>query len=552
VSLSSRAERRVDGRLQERLSRLDEVVASGRASPGRLPPDLLDALGAGITRAQERLGHGTERTVVALAGATGSGKSSLFNALAGTTLADVGVRRPTTSSAQAAVFGPGGAVDAEVAGLLDWLGVARRHVAPSPADANAATLDGLVLLDLPDHDSTALAHRDEVDRLVEVVDAFVWVVDPQKYADMALHERYLRRFAGHGAVSLVVLNQVDLVPEHARRALVADLGRLLRDDGAAGTRILPVSTRTGAGVAELRRELAARVAERRAVVARLAADVDAWADRLAVAVGDTDPRPVQPAARERLVGAFAAAAGVDAVAHAVGAAHVQRARQVAGWPPTKWLGRLRPDPLRRLGLDRRPLEEGTVTVARTSRASPSVVAEAAVTTAIRSLVDDVAGGLPDPWRRRVAEVASARRGDVADELDRAVGTAVLPTQRPRWWAALGWVQRVLAAAMVAGLLWLLAIGVVAWFGLPDLPTPHVGRVPWPTALALGGAVTGLVLAAIARVVARAGARARSARARRSLHAAVERSARELVVGPVDEELGALAHLRRLVLGGLRG
>ena len=61
-------------------------------------------------------------TVVALAGATGSGKSSTFNALTGTDLATVGVRRPTTSTALACSFGEDAAEE-----LLDWLAIPRRH-----------------------------------------------------------------------------------------------------------------------------------------------------------------------------------------------------------------------------------------------------------------------------------------------------------------------------------------------------------------------------------------------------------------------------------------
>ena len=65
-----------------------------------------------------------------------------------------------------------------------------------------------MLLDLPDFDSVEHAHRLEVDRLIELVDLVVWVVDPQKYADAALHDRYLRPLAGHAGVMLVVLNPV--------------------------------------------------------------------------------------------------------------------------------------------------------------------------------------------------------------------------------------------------------------------------------------------------------------------------------------------------------
>ena len=70
-------------------------------------------------------------------------------------------------------------------------------------------LDGLVLLDLPDHDSTEVEHHVEVDRLVRMVDVMVWVLDPQKYADAALHERYLRPLASHAEVMVVTLNHVD-------------------------------------------------------------------------------------------------------------------------------------------------------------------------------------------------------------------------------------------------------------------------------------------------------------------------------------------------------
>ena len=54
-----------------------------------------------------------------------------------------------------------------------------------------SALQGVVLLDLPDHDSTEVSHHLEVDRLIELADLMVWVLDPQKYADAAIHDRYL-------------------------------------------------------------------------------------------------------------------------------------------------------------------------------------------------------------------------------------------------------------------------------------------------------------------------------------------------------------------------
>ena len=550
MSRGGRDDRDVD-RLDRRLDALQELLDMADGADGRLPDELLDQLRATLEQARTRLGHGTAHTVVALAGATGSGKSSLFNALVGADLAQVGVRRPTTSATQAAVFAADGVLGDQAAGLLDWLGIGTRHVVRAAEGRDALT--GLVLLDLPDHDSTAADHRAEVDRLVEVVDAFVWVVDPQKYADLALHEQYLRRFAGHAAVTLVALNQVDQVPADQRRPLLDDLAGLLREDGLGSVRVLATSASTGEGTEELRRELVARVAERRAVVARLDADVDWLAERLAVEVGDRDPEPVSTSARAELARAFTSASGAAAVAGAVSDAHRHRAAQALGWPPIRWVGRLRPDPLRRLGLDRGRADPPggvaeTAVVARTSRPTISRVSEASVASAVRAVADDTGRGLPDQWRRRLAEVSTARRDDVADALDRAIGSTELPTGRPGWWSAVAGLQWALTAVAAAGLLWLIAIGVVAWLGLPDLPTPELRAIPWPTAMLLGGVAAGLLVSLLARAVAAVGARRRGAVALRALGRAAAKSSSELVVAPLDDEVRALAELRRLALG----
>ena len=104
-----------------------------------------------------------------------------------------------------------------------------------------------MLLDLPDHDSTAVAHRLEVDRLVDLVDLLVWVLDPQKYADAAVHERYLRPLAGHADVMVVVLNQADRLPAHQVDAALADLRRLLAADGLGPVPVLATSAAPPAG-----------------------------------------------------------------------------------------------------------------------------------------------------------------------------------------------------------------------------------------------------------------------------------------------------------------
>ena len=184
------------GGLDVRVSALAEAA---NLADGRLDGGAVDAARAIVAKAGKRLGLGLETTVVALAGPTGVGKSQLFNVLAGTELAAVGRRRPTTSAGQAAVWGDGGEA------LLDWLEIPRRH------RLEAAELEGLVLLDLPDFDSVEATHRVEAERIVELADLVLWVVEPQKYADAALHERYLRPLAAHVGAMAVVLNQADLL-----------------------------------------------------------------------------------------------------------------------------------------------------------------------------------------------------------------------------------------------------------------------------------------------------------------------------------------------------
>ncbi len=90
-----------------------------------------------------------------------------------------------------------------------------------------------MLLDLPDHDSTEVSHHLEVDRLIGMTDLMIWVLDPQKYADAAVHDRFLRPMATHKDVMLVVVNHIDEVPEDRRPSMLDDVRRLLEVDGLA-------------------------------------------------------------------------------------------------------------------------------------------------------------------------------------------------------------------------------------------------------------------------------------------------------------------------------
>ena len=244
-------------RLPARLTSLQELTKIGSARTGSegFSQELLTEAEALLRRSGERMRMSASHTVVALAGGTGSGKSSLFNALAGANFSPAGVTRPTTKHSHACVWGMEGA-----APLLDWLGVQRRHryARASALDEGEASLTGMLLLDLPDHDSVVTGSAALVDRLVKMADMLVWVLDPLKYADASVHRRYLVPLAGHAAVTTVVLNQVDTLSPDQADDCRSDLRRLLDAEGLTETHVLVTSATTGAGLDELRRVLAAR------------------------------------------------------------------------------------------------------------------------------------------------------------------------------------------------------------------------------------------------------------------------------------------------------
>ena len=508
--------------LDQRLAALREAA---ELADGRLDEADVAAARAVVEQAGARLGLGLETTVVALAGPTGVGKSQLFNVLAGSELAVVGRRRPTTASPQAAVWGAGG--DA----LLDWLEIGRRH---RLADDG---FGGLVLLDLPDFDSVEASHRLEAERVVALADLVLWVVEPQKYADASLHDRYLRPLATHAAAMAVVLNQADLLPPGDVAAWRRDMERLLARDGLPQLPLLVVSARTGEGVPALRRLLGERVAARDAALARLAADLERAVVPLAAGC-DAKAAGVRREDVRRLLDALEEAAGVPTVVRAVGDAHRRRGALATGWRFVRWVRRFRPDPLRRLRLPDSPQPR-----ARTSIPPPTDVQRAQVASATRRLADGAAAGLPPPWPRLVREAATAADDSVVDRLDRAVANADLSVSRPRWWRLGGAFQALLALAVAAGALWLAALAVLGWLRVEEVvPLPEIEGAPVPTWLVLGGAAAGIAVAFLARLVNAVGASRRSRRAAKALRAGVEAVAGELVTGPVERELAVREQL----------
>lgn len=520
---------------QDLPARLEALATAVELAEDRLDQETVAFAGHVVSKAEERLRHGTTHTLVALLGATGSGKSSVTNTVVGADVATTGVRRPTTSSTLACLWGGD-----DAGALLDWLEVVNRHQV-SAGGERADGLDGLILLDVPDHDSVALAHREEMERIAEHADMLVWVTDPEKYADKAMHD-YLSRLSGHGAVMALVLNKVDLLSGADATACRADLGRLLEGAGLGDAPIVSLSARDGDGRPQLIEVLVDAVEHKQAAVARLAADTSLAASELAAQLGrEAGPDAVPGKVADRLAAELAEATGLGPIGDAVAAGHRRDGAKVTGWPFTRWLRRLRPHPLGRLHLDRG-------STGRASLPEPSGVQRARSQGAIRDATDAVSRDLPDPWPAHIRVAASPDEKTLADRLDVAIGDAVRQHQgrRPRWWTVVGTLQWLLAAAATTGAIWLALLAVAAYLRIPEPPTPERWGFPLPTALLLGGLAIGLLVAAIASRLNRIGGRRRSWAVRRRAEAAVAEVSDELVVAPIQAELERFNELHRLL------
>ena len=240
-------------------------------SEGVLSQERWDELAALKGSVRTRRGFVGEFLAVALAGATGSGKSSLLNALCGKEVAVVGVLRPTTSDSLAAV--PRGSAS-DLDPFLDLLGV--EHTVA------VANLDDRVIVDLPDMDSHVGGHRIAVEAALKVVDAVVWVLDPEKYADRVIHEDFLTPMSGYSDQFIFCLNKVDrLGPDVA--AVTNSLERHLVSDGYAKPEVVTtVASADGdseISIAQLSEALERRLDHKRTAQMKIATDVRRFASR---------------------------------------------------------------------------------------------------------------------------------------------------------------------------------------------------------------------------------------------------------------------------------
>lgn len=506
-----------EGPLRSRLDALRELVGLSRT---RLDSQTLAEAGRVLDEAADRRKLSGRHTVVAIAGATGSGKSQLFNSLAGVAISETGVRRPTTSSPIACSWSDG------AAGLIDRLGIpGRLRRRPLNNPESEEQLRGLVLIDLPDHDSAAVQHREQVDRILKLVDAVIWVVDPEKYADAVLHERYLRPMAGHAEIMFVVLNQVDRLPGEAADQVLDDLRRLLDEDGVAlgehgepGATVLALSALTGEGVGELRESLGEFVAERGAAARRVAADVDAAAAGLRPVYAAGRRAGLSEEAREEFAARLADAVGATAAGEAAERAWLRNANRACGTP---WLR-----------LWRWYQKRGTAATGRHrtgAQADEEATARQRVEQAVRTVADRASAGLPVPWAQAVREAAVRGAQGLPEALDelaeRAGGPSGRPP-RPGWWPAAVLVQAAMTLLQIAGGLWL--VGQIAGVMAPNLGVPVL--------LMVCGIVGGPLVEWGCRMAARGPARRYGQDAERRLRESAASCGRARVLDPVASEL----------------
>jgi len=470
------------------LAHLDEAIAAAT--------DLaLDTTAAVTVRetARTRLGFPSDAYVLALAGGTGVGKSTLLNALAGREVSSASARRPTTSEVVAWVPADR---RRDLSGLLSWLGVTQVREHP------AESLGELAVLDLPDFDSIAPEHRARVDALLPRVDAVAWVVDPEKYKDEIMHGGYLRTYAPRLRQQLVVLNRSDLLSADDAARVSDDMRAQLRREGLADIGIVTTRAREGAaGVAEFRRWLDSGVEAKRVIASRVAADgqqsVLELARRAGVAEGEVTPL-IDPARRDRALDAVArgvlalidirglerqAVAATRLAARPRGAgpfghvtslvyrlagrarASADPARYLRGW---QMRGSLAPavEPLRELIATTLPTVPGSVRGSLATLSTPAVFEQRLAETIDRSLT---------------TEAAEFR-----------VPTSAL-------WSLIGFGNYVVTAMLIFCALWFAALFLIHEAPVGSVDVPYLGAMPTPVLLLAGTLIVGFLLAQALRL-----------------------------------------------------
>ena len=582
---------------------LKEAIGYGE---GRVPETVLLDAAATLERLSQRRELSTEHTVIGFFGATGSGKSTLFNAIAGQNIALSAPTRPTTSTVQAAIWEAEGSEE-----LLDWLGIDKRvypqtqaltaegntaegsEAAGGAAAPNAVTepapglfnrirravggrgemrtrTGGLILLDMPDFDSVTTTNRDLAARMMRYVDVLVWVVDPQKYADAVIHRDFMVPLAASGAQALCVLNQADKLAPAEVPAVLASLTRLLQAEGTDAHLLaapIAVSARTGEGVDVLRDLLAQVAAAKSLSLQRTDAQLHATASQLRTYAGGEGTvlaGAYALDAEQKLVQACYTSSHAEQVLQAATASYRRAAGQHTGWILTRWMSRLKADPLRRLHLGQQDETKSTSKAEKSagmlgsdSENAPELVAsslpplsaaqKAGMANAVRQYSKQMAARIDEPWKRSIKEAALSREAELPELLERdmvRIDYGLGRTRAP--WVIFNALQWIALMSALVGVGWLTLISGMAYLQiqLPPAPTPEGSPVPLPTLLLLLGVLLGIASAGVGRLLTAMGSRYYARKLRGRLQTGVEKAVQSCVVAPVQQEAKRLNAYRK--------
>lgn len=588
---------------------LKDAISYGE---GRVPETVLLDAAETLERLSQRRELSTEHTVIGFFGATGSGKSTLFNAIAGQNIALSAPTRPTTSTVQAAIWEAEGSEE-----LLDWLGIDKRVYPQTQALAaegeategnetggnnkagggvaapNAVTepapglfnrirravggrgemrtrTGGLILLDMPDFDSVTTTNRDLAARMMRYVDVLVWVVDPQKYADAVIHRDFMVPLAASGAQALCVLNQADKLAPAEVPAVLASLTRLLQAEGTEAHLLaapIAVSARTGEGVDVLRDLLAQVAAAKSLSLQRTDAQLHATASQLRTYAGGEGTvlaGAYALEAEQKLVKACYTSSQAEQVLQAATASYRRAAGQHTGWILTRWMSRLKADPLRRLHLGQQEETKSTSKAEKSagmlgsdSENAPELVAsslpplsaaqKAGMANAVRQYSKQMAARIDEPWKRSMKEAALSREAELPELLERdmvRIDYGLGRTRAP--WVIFNALQWIALLSALVGVGWLTLISGMAYLQiqLPPAPTPEGSPVPLPTLLLLLGILLGIASAGVGRLLTTMGSRYYARKLRGRLQTGVEKAVQSCVVAPVQQEAKHLNAYRK--------
>ena len=351
-----------------------------------------------------------------------------------------------------------------------------------------------------------------------------------------MHNDFLTPLAAHGAVTLVVLNQVDRLPERDVEPVLESLkghpGPRRTGQGTGPWRVRPHGRRRGPRPQRHPERRGAAAGALPAAGRRRFAGLDAARGglRRGGAAG------VRHASKSRLTDELATAANVPVVVGAVARSYRLESTRRTGWPATRWLLRFRPDPLRRLNLRSAAPSQ----LNRTSLPPAGAPERARTDAAVREFADAASDGAPGPWRAAIRGAAREGREALPDALDQAIaGTDLMAARKSWWWGVFNVVQWLALLTAVGGLGWLGVLAGLAYFQMPVPEAPRVEGWPVPTLMIAGGVVLGIFLALAGKFIGAGAAEARAARARKRLQGCRGRCCARLVVEPVEVEVSRL-------------